>query len=206
MKTLNIEKLDWEKMQDLIPAIIQDSNTRQVLMLGYMNPAALDDTLTQGKVTFYSRSKSRLWMKGETSGNTLEVVSILQDCDNDSLLLQVKPTGPTCHEGTQSCFGETNDLGIGFLAKLQALIQTRYQEKPENSYTTELFNAGINRCAQKVGEEGVEVALAAVAENEETLCNESADLLYHLLVVLQAREIPLEKVLETLKSRHKIPK
>ncbi len=201
-KKLIIEQLDWEKIGNLVPAIIQDASTLQVLMLGYMNADALQQTTMTNQVTFYSRSKQRLWIKGETSGNFLEVVDILADCDHDALLISVKPIGPCCHLNTVSCFSAISAPGVGLLSKLEQTIAQRYQGRPENSYTTKLFAAGMPRIAQKVGEEGVELALAAIMLEPKSIINESADLLFHLLVLLQQANIPLALVLDELRNRH----
>lgn len=193
------DTLDWAKAPDgLLPAIVQDASTHRVLMLGYMDRAALAATLASGNVTFFSRSKQRLWMKGESSGHVLSLVSILADCDADTLLVQATPHGPTCHLQRTSCFP---DAPGDVLADLDALIAARSVERPAGSYTTKLFDAGVKRIAQKVGEEGVETALAAVAGDDTELRNESADLLYHLLVLLRARGLGLADVLETLRAR-----
>ncbi|MEI8055440.1 MAG: bifunctional phosphoribosyl-AMP cyclohydrolase/phosphoribosyl-ATP diphosphatase HisIE [bacterium] len=196
-------KLNWDKVNGLIPAVIQDSYTLQVLMLGYMNKEALQKTYETGKVTFYSRTKQRLWTKGEISGNSLEVISILADCDNDTLLVMAKPNGPACHLGTQSCFGEKNTSKLNILTKLETLILQRYQERPTNSYVTKLFNEGSHRVAQKVGEEGVEVALACLLGIKENTVKESADLIFHLLVLLRQCNIDLVEVLAELQDRTK---
>lgn len=191
--------LDWNKVPDgLLPAIIQDVATHRVLMLGYMNREALAATLASGRVTFFSRSKQRLWTKGESSGHVLELVSIAMDCDADTLLVQARPHGPTCHLQRVSCFAHAP---ADTLAQLDALIERRSIEKPDGSYTTKLFDAGIKRIAQKVGEEGVETALAAVAGDDAEVCSEAADLLYHLLVLLRARGLGLSDVLQTLERR-----
>lgn len=186
---------------NLIPAIIQDSKTLKVLMLGYMNQEAFDATLKTNKVTFYSRSKQRLWVKGETSGNYLNVVSIEQDCDEDTLLIKANPEGPACHLNTTSCFGEKDAEGVGFIAYLENVIQKRNQEKPAGSYTVKMLEEGILRLAQKVGEEGVEVALAAVAEQDK-LCEEISDLWYHTLMLMVASDKQIEDVIKIMESRH----
>lgn len=204
MNKLIIEQLDWKKMNDLIPAIIQNINTLQVLMLGYVNQESLAQTLAIEKVTFYSRSKQRLWTKGETSCNFLHVVKIIPDCDNDSILILVKPDGPTCHLGTSSCFKDSGKTNIYFLEKLEAIIAARYKDLPEGSYTTKLFTQGLNRITQKVGEEAVEVVIAALEEPKDTLSNEVADLIYHLLVLLKAKDIRLADAAEILEKRHKL--
>lgn len=194
-----MEMLAWNKQGGLLPAIVQDAVTQRMLMLGYMDRAALEATLASGRVTFYSRSRARLWVKGETSGNALELVSIAADCDNDSLLVQARPQGPTCHRGTVSCFaGAPGD----FLAELDALIAKRHDDRPQGSYTTQLFDAGIRRIAQKVGEEGVETALAAVVQDDAALLGEAADLIYHLTVLLRARGLGLHDVTAVLRARH----
>ncbi|HRQ64499.1 MAG TPA: bifunctional phosphoribosyl-AMP cyclohydrolase/phosphoribosyl-ATP diphosphatase HisIE [Xanthomonadaceae bacterium] len=192
---------DFAKQDGLVPAIVQDADSGQVLMLGYMNEAALAATRTSGHVTFFSRSKGRLWTKGESSGNVLELVSIAQDCDADALLVQARPRGPTCHLGTASCFGEARIGGV--LGRLDALVAARAVERPDGSYTTQLFESGIKRIAQKVGEEGLETALAAVGEDAAALTGESADLLYHLLVLLRARGLGFAEVLKVLADRHR---
>ncbi len=198
--------LDFDKAGGLIPAVIQDNTTGQVLMLGYMNQEALDKTKQEGLVTFFSRSKNRLWTKGETSGNTLQVVTIAQDCDNDSLLIKVKPNGPTCHTGSTSCFGEeeiaTRTKAIQFIAQLEQVIQERKENPVEGSYTNFLFEKGINKIAQKVGEEAVETVIDAIAGKTETMKGEAADLLYHLLVLLAASGLELKDVVAVLQERH----
>ena len=199
---LDIDKLDWVKAENLIPVIIQDSNSLQVLMLGYMNQEALAQTLTSNKVTFYSRTKQRLWVKGETSGNFLQVVDIASDCDNDALLITVNPVGDTCHLEKPSCFGADEAPGIGIIAKLNQTIAQRYQNRAENSYTSKLFNAGTQRIAQKVGEEGVETALAAMSQDKQQITAESSDLLYHLLVLLRQTQVDFSAVLAELRQRH----
>lgn len=194
----DIEALAWDKQDGLLPAIVQDAATLRVLMLGYMNRAALVATLASGQVTFYSRSKQRLWTKGESSGHVLALVSVDVDCDADTLLVQARPHGPTCHLGRASCFPDAPGDG---LAELDALIAQRERERPQGSYTTRLFEGGIRRIAQKVGEEGVETALAAVAQDDDALLGEAADLLYHLLVALRARGLALDDVRRTLAVR-----
>ena len=196
--TLDVEALAWDKQGGLLPAIVQDADTLRVLMLGYMDRAALQATLASGQVTFYSRSKQRLWTKGESSGHVLALVSVDADCDADTLLVQARPHGPTCHLGRASCFPEApGDV----LSALDALIARRAQERPQGSYTTRLFEAGIRRIAQKVGEEGVETALAAVAQDDEALLGEASDLLYHLLVLLRARGLGLDDARRVLAAR-----
>lgn len=193
---------DFDKMDGLVPAIIQDSYTQKVLMLGFMNKEAYEKTLTTGKVTFYSRTKQRLWTKGETSGNFLEVVSIKSDCDNDTLLIQVHPTGPVCHTGTDTCWGEKNEQDIMFLKELQDFIDKRHEEMPEHSYTTSLFRSGANKMAQKVGEEAVETIIEACNGTDERLIYEGADLLYHLIVLLTSKGYRIEDLARELKERH----
>lgn len=193
---------DWEKGDGLIPAIIQDQVTGQVLMLGYMNREAADETVASGKVTFFSRSKTRLWIKGETSGNFLHYVSAELDCDRDTILIQAVPAGPACHTGSRTCFTDQLPNGVGFLAHLQQLVQQRHAEMPEKSYTTSLFREGKSRIAQKVGEEGVELALARMKDDREEMANEAADLLFHMLVLLEDGELELDDVLKVLRQRH----
>ncbi|WP_100656762.1 bifunctional phosphoribosyl-AMP cyclohydrolase/phosphoribosyl-ATP diphosphatase HisIE [Alteromonas flava] len=198
-----LDSVDWEKMHDLVPAIVQDSVSGKVLMQGFMNQAAVEKTLDSGLVTFFSRSKNRLWTKGETSNNTLQLVSIHSDCDNDSLLVLAQPQGPTCHKGTESCWDSSEVADFTFLADLERLLAARKDADPESSYTAALYAKGIKRIAQKVGEEGVETALAATVQDLEELKNESADLLYHLLVLLQASGLSLSDVIDVLKQRQK---
>lgn len=195
-------KIDFEKGDGLVPAIVQDGDTLQVLMLGYMNEAAVRKTEESGLVTFFSRSRQKLWTKGETSGNTLQLVEMIADCDNDTLLVKARPSGPTCHEGTVSCFGDAGAEGLGFLAYLEDLIIARKTADPKSSYTASLLQGPLRRAAQKVGEEGVETALAAVAETNDKLTSEAADLLYHLTVLLAAKDVPLSDVIKELQSRH----
>jgi len=197
------ENLDWAKGDGLLPAVIQHASEGRVLMLGYMNAEALDKTLETGRVTFFSRSKQRLWTKGETSGHVLKLVAIQADCDCDTLLVQAQPVGPTCHTGTQTCFGDAMQPALGLLAELESVIQSRATDKSESSYTAQLLNDGVARCAQKVGEEGVEVALAAVQGKREELHNEAADLLYHLLVCLHSAGASLDDALAVLTQRRK---
>ncbi|GAB2549473.1 bifunctional phosphoribosyl-AMP cyclohydrolase/phosphoribosyl-ATP diphosphatase HisIE [Rhodanobacter koreensis] len=198
--------LDWAKGNGLLPAIVQHWLNGEVLMLGYMNAEALAQTQASGKVTFYSRSKRRLWTKGESSGHVLVLKGIRIDCDADTLLVQAEPHGPTCHLGTSSCFGDAVQPPLGFLAELDALVAQRHAERPEGSYTTKLFDGGIRRMAQKVGEEGVETALAAVAQNDEELLGEAADLIFHLTVVLRARGLSLTDAVALLAGRHAAPR
>lgn len=195
--------LDFEKMGGLIPAIVQDNNTNKVLMLGFMNEEAVEQTLQTGKVVFFSRTKNRLWMKGETSGNTLSVVSITPDCDNDTLLIKAIPAGPVCHTDTDTCFGEKNQEDIMFLKYLQNFIVRRRQEMPEGSYTTTLFQKGINRMAQKVGEEAVETVIEATNGTEDRLVYEASDLIYHLIVLLTSKGLRIEDLARELQKRHK---
>ncbi|MFQ1012434.1 bifunctional phosphoribosyl-AMP cyclohydrolase/phosphoribosyl-ATP diphosphatase HisIE [Gilliamella apicola] len=196
------KQLDWQKVDNLMPVIIQHYVSGDVLMLGYMNQEALSQTQTSGKVTFYSRTKQRLWTKGETSGNFLNVVSITPDCDNDTLLVLADPIGPTCHTGTNSCFASAKTQW-GFLFELEQLIADRKNADPKSSYTAKLYHDGTKRIAQKVGEEGVETALAATVRDTEELKNESADLIYHLLVLLHDQNQSLQDVIGILKARHK---
>jgi len=195
-------KIDFEKGNGLVPAIVQDADTLQVLMLGYMNEASVAKTRSTGLVTFYSRSRETLWTKGETSGNTLSLVSLTVDCDNDTLLVLARPAGPTCHEGTVSCFGDEGAQGVGFLSYLEQLIINRKTADPESSYTAKLLQGPLRRAAQKVGEEGVEVALASVAETDDKLTSEAADLIYHLTVLLAAKDVPFADVIKELQARH----
>jgi len=197
--------LDWGKGDGLIPAVVQDAATGQVLMLGYMNRDSLLATVQSGNVTFFSRSKGRIWVKGETSGNFLKLVSIVPDCDDDSLLVLANPIGPTCHEGTQSCFGDTvssKAKHLSFLGKLEDVIAQRIVDKPEGSYTARIWAQGPTRIAQKVGEEGVEVALAAVTQDDDRLLGESADLLFHLALLLKSRNLSLTQAVKELEQRH----
>ncbi|WP_130733972.1 bifunctional phosphoribosyl-AMP cyclohydrolase/phosphoribosyl-ATP diphosphatase HisIE [Flavobacterium sp. J27] len=197
--------IDFTKNENgLVPAIIQDNETKNVLMLGYMNQAALDTTLMTKKVTFFSRSKNRLWMKGEESGHFLELVSIKKDCDNDTLLLQVNPNGPTCHTGSDTCWDEPNISNYGFITRLENTIKKRKEEaNTQTSYVANLFEKGINKIAQKVGEEAVELVIEAKDNNENLFLNESADLLFHFLILLQAKGFELHDVVNMLKSREK---
>ena len=196
-------ELDFNKMGGLIPAIIQDEQTNKVLMLGFMNEEALEKTKSIGKVTFFSRTKNRLWTKGEESGNFLNVVSITEDCDKDTLLIKVHPVGPVCHTGDDTCFQEINKEDLLFLKYLQDFIVSRHQEMPENSYTTSLFKEGIGRIAQKVGEEALETVIEALGGNDERLLYEAADLLYHLIVLLTYKGYRIEDLACELKRRHK---
>ena len=201
----DVGTLDWDKCGGLLPAIVQHARTGRVLMLGYMNDAALRETLGGGRVVFYSRSRETLWTKGETSGNYLNVVDVSTDCDSDAILVLAAPIGPTCHKGTESCFADaasTDAQRLAFLALLENIIANRIADQPESSYTAKLYAKGTGRIAQKVGEEGVETALAAVTRDDEGLVSECADLLFHLLVLLKSRELDLEIVVEELKARH----
>jgi len=198
----DVSRLDWAKGDGLLPAIVQHWLSGEVLMLGYMNLEALEHTQNSGLVTFYSRSKQRLWTKGESSGNTLLLKLIRVDCDADTLLVQAEPHGPTCHLGTSSCFGDAVQPPLGFLAELDALVAQRHTERPQGSYTTKLFEGGMRRMAQKVGEEGVETALAAVVQDDTELLGEAADLIFHLTVVLRARGLSLTDVVALLAKRH----
>ena len=194
--------LDFSKGDGLIPAIIQDANTRNVLMLGYMNAEAVEQTTATSKVTFYSRSKQRLWTKGETSGNYLELVSMQVDCDEDTLLVRAIPKGPTCHKGDDTCWAEVNHAGGSFLDTLEAIILDRKANPVEGSYTNHLFNKGLNKIAQKVGEEAVELVIEAKDDNKDLFLGEAADLLYHFSVLLAEKEIRLEEVVAVLQARH----
>lgn len=189
--------------QGLIPAIIQDVNTNNVLMLGYMNQEAFDKTMATKKVTFFSRSKNRLWTKGEESGNFLNLVSIQNDCDDDTLLIKVNPEGPTCHNGTDTCWGDENNNNLVFLTQLESIIKQRRESGDEKSYVNDLFKKGINKIAQKVGEEAIEVVIEAKDNNNELFLNESADLLFHYLILLQAKGFQLADVVEVLVDRNK---
>lgn len=196
--------IDWDKMDGLIPAIVQHADTGEVRMLGYMNREAFDATKESGRVTFWSRSRGELWEKGATSGDTLELVDMRADCDGDALLVLARPAGPTCHLGTTSCFGDDGAPGVGFLGELAGVISARAADADaQASYTARLLAKGVKRTAQKVGEEGVETALAATAGDKQETASEAADLLYHLLVLLKAADVPLEDVLAVLRDRHK---
>jgi phosphoribosyl-ATP pyrophosphohydrolase/phosphoribosyl-AMP cyclohydrolase len=198
MNLESIATLDWQKQDGLIPAIVQDADSLRILMLGYMNPEALTQTIRDGRVTFFSRSKNRLWTKGESSGNFLELVSLETDCDNDSLLIQAKPNGPTCHLQRASCFEKAP---LHFLDELEGRIAQRKHADPNTSYSKRLMDSGLDKVAQKVGEEAVETVIAALVQDERALLNESADLLYHLLVLLQTKDIALSQVIEVLRQR-----
>ncbi len=201
---MNIKNLAWEKMDGLLPAIVQDAKTNAVLMLGYMNQEALQKTIDTKWVTFFSRSKNQLWVKGETSGNKLKLVTIKPDCDQDTLLITVDPIGPTCHKGSTTCFGDVDQstqTDWQFLQSLETTIAERQQSASEKSYTAKLFAAGVSRIAQKVGEEGVEVAMAAIEKDADGLCNEIADLWFHVLILLRARDLSMSHVVAVLKHR-----
>jgi phosphoribosyl-ATP pyrophosphohydrolase/phosphoribosyl-AMP cyclohydrolase len=194
--------IDFDKYKDgLVPAIIQDAQSNKVLMLGFMNPAALEKTKETGKVTFFSRGKQRLWTKGEESGHFLELVSIQEDCDADTLLIKANPSGPVCHTGADTCWNESNSHG-NFLAELENIIQIRKQASPEVSYIAKLFSRGINKIAQKVGEEAVELVIEAKDDNEELFLNEAADLLFHYLLLLNAKGHKLQNIVDILEKRH----
>ena len=195
--------IDFQKQGGLVPAIIQDELTSKVLMLGYMNEESLIKTQETGLVTFFSRSKNRLWTKGEESGNYLKLVSITPDCDNDTLLIKVHPTGPVCHLGTDTCWAESNQGDFAFLKYLQDFIKLRYNEMPEGSYTTSLFKKGVNRMAQKVGEEAVETVIEATNGTDEDFIYEASDLIYHLIVLLTSKGFSLDDIGQELKKRHK---
>lgn len=200
---IDILKINFDKLSGLVPAIIVDKNTDQVLMLGFMNKEAVEKTIELNKVTFFSRTKNRLWTKGETSQNYLILSEILMDCDNDSLLIYVLPEGNTCHLDQYSCFGIEKKVGVEFLDKLFNLIKTRKAELPENSYTTRLFNEGENRIIQKVGEEAIETVIAAKNRDKEEIINETSDLIYHLFVMLAEQDIEFDEIVKKLKLRHK---
>ncbi len=195
-------EIDFEKMNGLVPAIIQDADTAKVLMLGFMNREAYEKTVQTGKVTFYSRTRQRLWTKGEESGNFLQLVSMKADCDRDTLLVQVHPQGPVCHTGADTCWDEKNEQPVMFLKELQDFIDRRYSEMPENSYTTSLFRSGVNKMAQKVGEEAVETVIEACNGTDDRLIYESADLIYHLIVLLTSKGYGIEDIARELKERH----
>jgi phosphoribosyl-ATP pyrophosphohydrolase/phosphoribosyl-AMP cyclohydrolase len=202
MKKIPLPRIDWKKTAGLAPAIVQDAATLQVLMLGYMNAAALKKTLRTRRVTFFSRTKKRLWTKGESSGCFLHLVSLAADCDNDTLLITARPDGPTCHRGTPSCFGEGGAQGVGFLGALDQVVADRLRSGGKASYTARLAREGVARVAQKVGEEGVETALAALAAGDAALAGEAADLLYHLIVLLRVRNLSLGSAVSVLEKRH----
>ncbi len=195
-------KIDFEKGGGLIPVIVQDAGTLQVLMLAWMNREALELTEKTGRATFFSRSRNKIWVKGETSGNWLNVVSLSVDCDSDTILMKAEPAGPVCHTGSDNCFGEDNENEIWFLRKLDSIIANRKRELPENSYTTDLFQAGIEKIARKVGEEAVELIIEALAERDNEFMDEAADLLYHLMVLLRQRDRSIGDLVSVLKRRH----
>ena len=195
-------EIDFNKMNGLVPAIVQDAKTLKVLMLGFMNEEAYNKTVETGKVTFYSRTRNTLWTKGETSGNFLNVVEILNDCDKDTLLIKANPVGPVCHTGADTCWNEKNDNPIMFLVELQRFIEKRHEEMPEGSYTTSLFRDGCHRMAQKVGEEALEAVIEAVANNNERLVYEASDMLYHLIVLLTSKGLTIEELAAELAERH----
>ena len=200
---IQVKQIDFEKGSGLVPAIIQDAKSLKVLMLGYMNPEAYEKTVATGQVTFYSRTRQCLWTKGETSGNFLNVVSIKNDCDNDTLLIQVNPVGPVCHTGADTCWNEKNETNpLLFLSYLQDFIEKRHEEMPEGSYTTSLFKDGINRMAQKVGEEALEAVIEATNGTNERLIYEGSDFLYHLIVLLTAKGLRIEDLAKELQVRH----
>jgi len=203
----NVEELiasvDWEKVKQRLPVIVQHAETKDVLMVAYMNQEAVTKTYADKKVTFYSRSKQRIWQKGETSGHFLEFISASLDCDQDALLIKAKPHGPTCHTGTTSCFGERDPADINFLTELENIIADRKERHDSESYTSQLFAKGLNKIAQKVGEESVETIIAATNEDQAALKAEAADLIYHLLVLLAARDMSLSDVVKELQSRHR---
>ena len=202
---LRLETLDWEGHGGLLPAVVQHACSGKVLMLGYMNAEALERTLMERRVTFYSRSRQRLWTKGETSGNFLSLVDVATDCDSDALLVQAEPAGPTCHLGTESCFAgvdPTSAESLAFLSTLEGIIKRRIEDRPDGSYTARLYGEGPGRIAQKLGEEGVELALAAVSRDDDAVLAESADLLYHLLLLLKSRGLSLARAVAELTSRH----
>lgn len=202
INTDNLNALAWDKMNNLIPVVVQDAVSGKILMQGYMNPQAAKKTLETAKVTFYSRSKQRLWTKGESSGHTLDLVELSADCDQDALIALAHPNGPTCHIGTPSCWHQGATPDMTFIGELEQILAERKQASPDSSYTASLYAKGIKRIAQKVGEEGVETALAATVADLDELKNESADLLYHLIVLLQASNLQLADVAGVLKQRH----
>ncbi|MBR5062383.1 MAG: bifunctional phosphoribosyl-AMP cyclohydrolase/phosphoribosyl-ATP diphosphatase HisIE [Prevotella sp.] len=196
-------EIDFEKLGGLVPAIIQDATTKNVLMLGFMNEEAYRKTIDTGKVTFWSRTRNCLWTKGETSGNYLNLVSIQNDCDHDTLLVKVNPIGPTCHTGTDTCWGETNESNpLLFLTELQDFIEKRHEEMPEGSYTTKLFKDGVNKMAQKVGEEALETVIEATNGSNDKLVYETSDMIYHLIVLLTSKGLRIEDIAKELQKRH----
>lgn len=198
-----IKQIDWDKGGGLVPVVVQDAQNLRILMLGYMNAEALSETLKTKKVTFYSRSKNRLWVKGESSGHFLDLVSAQIDCDQDTILIKAVPNGPVCHTGTQTCFDDEQGSSVMFLDMLSSIIKQRHEERPAGSYTTQLFEEGKARIAQKVGEEAVELTIAAMGGNREDILNEAADLLFHMLVLLREASIDLDEVCQILSNRHK---
>ena len=203
MPDINLDKIDWDKGDGLVPAIVQNSDNGQVLMLAYMDRAALAQTISSKKVTFFSRSKNRLWTKGETSGNWLDYISGEMDCDADTILIQARPQGPSCHTGSVTCFNDQTPSNIGFLDQLGRLIAERHKTMPKGSYTTSLFTEGKARIAQKVGEEGVELALARMKDDSAEMANEAADLLFHMMVLLEDAGLSLADAITVLQDRHK---
>tara|TARA_B110000305_G_scaffold229026_1_gene279514 strand:- start:61 stop:672 length:612 start_codon:yes stop_codon:yes gene_type:complete len=203
MPDINLDEIDWDKGRGLVPAIVQNSDNGQILMLAYMDRAALAHTISSKKVTFFSRSKNRLWTKGETSGNRLDYLSGEMDCDADTLLIQARPQGPSCHTGSVTCFNDQTPSNISFLEQLGKLIAERHKTMPEGSYTTSLFTEGKARIAQKVGEEGVELALARMKDDSAEMANEAADLLFHMMVLLEDVGLSLADVISVLQDRHK---
>ncbi|MCY4446253.1 MAG: bifunctional phosphoribosyl-AMP cyclohydrolase/phosphoribosyl-ATP diphosphatase HisIE [Rhodobacteraceae bacterium] len=197
------QQINWEKVSGLIPAIVQDANDLRILMLGFMNREALEQTVDTGRVTFFSRSRQTLWTKGDTSGNFLDLVSLEVDCDGDTILIKAHPQGPVCHTGTSTCFNDELGQPLMFLNRLERLIKTRNQKRPEGSYTTTLFNKGAYKIAQKVGEEGVELALAKVKEDRSEILNEAADLMFHIMVLLESSGLGLDEVSRVLAERFK---
>ena len=194
--------LNFEKMGGILPSIIQDAQSSQVLMLGFMNREAYEKTISEGRVTFYSRTKKRLWTKGEESGNYLQLVEIIEDCDNDTLLVKVNPEGPVCHTGERSCFGESEGNGFEFVLELQDILKSRKEELPEGSYSAKLFSSGVNKIAKKLGEEAVELIIEAKDSDDERFLEEAADLLFHMMVLMTERGYRLEDVVKVLKGRH----
>jgi phosphoribosyl-ATP pyrophosphohydrolase/phosphoribosyl-AMP cyclohydrolase len=203
MPDINLDKIDWDKGDGLVPAIVQNSDNGQILMLAYMDRAALAQTISSKKVTFFSRSKNRLWTKGETSGNWLDYISGEMDCDADTILIQARPQGPSCHTGSVTCFNDQTPSNIGFLDQLGRLIAERHKTMPKGSYTTSLFTEGKARIAQKVGEEGVELALARMKDDSAEMANEAADLLFHMMVLLEDAGLSLADAITVLQDRHK---
>ena len=203
MPDIDLDKIDWDKGDGLVPAIVQNTDNGQILMLAYMDRAALAQTISSKKVTFFSRSKNRLWTKGETSGNWLDYISGEMDCDADTILIQARPQGPSCHTGSVTCFNDQTPSNIGFLDQLGRLIAERHKTMPKGSYTTSLFTEGKARIAQKVGEEGVELALARMKDDSADMANEAADLLFHMMVLLEDAGLSLADAITVLQDRHK---